>query len=110
MPGAKMTGLCVCVPHTGTCLSILSSCLSTWPSAQLRVGTDVCAQSMAAWSMTREGRGAGRTGSLWEDGAHLQMRLWAQSQSCVPRPQGGGGPRPTPLGLLEPPREVTSDI
>lgn len=94
MLSAKMTGFCVCILHTGTCLPILSPSLSTWHSALLRVSTDVCAWSTAAQSMTPEGGGGD---------CHLQ-------EDCVPRPREGGGPRSGWLGLLELAREVTSDI
>lgn len=108
MLSAKMTGFCVCILHTGTCLPILSPSLSTWHSALLRVSTDVCAWSTAAQSMTPEGGGGDCY--LQEDRAHLHMRLWTLSQDCVPRPREGGGPRSGWLGLLELAREVTSDI
>lgn len=90
------------------CLTSLSSCLSTWHSTQLREGTHVCAQSMAARSVTCEG--GGMIDSLREEGAHLQTRLWTPSQSCVPRAQGGRGLKSAWLAMLKPAREVTSDI
>lgn len=63
--------------------------LSTWHGTPLRMGTDVCAQSLAAWSVTHEGRG-----DRWSAGeeADLQMKLWSGSSPVCPGPKREGAP------------------
>lgn len=88
----KTTGLCVYVLSTGMCITVFSSSLGTWHHAQLRVGTDVCAQSMAARSVTCKGR-RGMTGSLLEEGARLWLRLWTWPSPAFlgPKREGAQG-------------------
>lgn len=71
------------------CITVFSSSLGTWYRAQLRVGTDVCAQSMAARSVTCKGR-RGMTGSLLEEGARLWTRLWTWPSPAFPGPKREG--------------------
>lgn len=80
---------------------MLSSCLSTWPSAQHR-GTDVCAQNMTV----RAGR---EDGHVLEEGAGLSEAGAPVHPGCAdPK---GREPRPG-IGLRRPELawEVTSDI